>query len=87
MWHIKPGKQSCILGTRKSKPIRFEIMHKDYSVLIQGRVDGVYECNRQTIIEEIKSVLRLQEEFRREDLPESYYSATKNLSLSLVSTS
>ena len=60
-------------GYQKEQTIRFEIMHKDYSVLIQGRVDGVYERNRQTIIEEIKSVLRLQEEFRREDLPESYF--------------
>jgi DNA excision repair protein ERCC-2 len=60
-------------GYRKEQTIRFEITCKDYSVLIQGRVDGVYERNRQTIIEEIKSVLNLQEEFRREDLPESYF--------------
>ena len=60
-------------GYRKEQTIRFEIKCKDYSVLIQGRVDGVYERNRQTIIEEIKSVLSLQEEFRREDLPESYF--------------
>ena len=60
-------------GYQKEQPIRYEVMYKDYSVLIQGRVDGVYVCNRQTIIEEIKSVLCLQQEFRREHLPESYF--------------
>jgi DNA excision repair protein ERCC-2 len=60
-------------GYRKEQTIRFRIRYRDYSVLIQGRVDGVYERNHQTIIEEIKSILSLQEDFRLENLPESYF--------------
>jgi DNA excision repair protein ERCC-2 len=42
---------------RKEQPIRYTTRFREYSVAIHGRIDGVYETQNETILEEIKSVL------------------------------
>jgi hypothetical protein len=41
-------------------------------VVIHGRIDGVYEQNRETVLEEIKSILTFGDDFDPQSLPVSY---------------
>ncbi len=57
---------------RKEQSIRFTTRQGEYVVIIQGRIDGFYEAEGQTVIEEIKSVLEVDENFPPRDVPSSY---------------
>ena len=52
--------------------LRLTMQFGSYSVVIHGRIDGVYEVEGTTIIEEVKSVLRLAEEVNSESAPLTY---------------
>lgn len=57
---------------RGEQNIRFTTRFRQYTVVIHGRIDGIYEADGVTIIEEVKSVLTLREDLRPEHLPLSY---------------
>jgi DNA excision repair protein ERCC-2 len=57
---------------RKEQTVRFMTHHRGHRVVIQGRIDGVYGQNGETVLEEIKSVLTFGDDFRPESLPVSY---------------
>ncbi|MFN8007026.1 MAG: ATP-dependent DNA helicase [Terriglobia bacterium] len=65
--------QALYASYQKEQSIRFETRHREYAVSIQGRIDGVYVKDDKTILEEIKSVLSGQEDFRPQDLPDRYF--------------
>ena len=45
----------------KEHSLRYTTRHGNYSVVIHGRIDGVYETDGTTVIEEVKSVLSFAE--------------------------
>jgi hypothetical protein len=46
----------------KEHSLRHTTQYGNYSVVIHGRVDGIYEADGTTVIEEVKSVLSLTED-------------------------
>ncbi len=45
----------------KEHSLRHTTRHGSFSVVIHGRIDGVYQCDGKTVIEEVKSVLSFAE--------------------------
>jgi len=56
----------------KEHSLRHTTQYGNYSVVIQGRVDGIYEADGATVIEEVKSVLSLPEDINSESAPLAY---------------
>ena len=56
----------------KEHTLRHTMQFGNYSVVIHGRIDGVYEADGTTVIEEVKSVLSLAEEMNTESAPRAY---------------
>ncbi|MGH9428692.1 MAG: DEAD/DEAH box helicase family protein, partial [Terriglobia bacterium] len=56
----------------KEHSLRLTTQYGNYSVVIQGRIDGVYEADGTTVIEEVKSVLSLAEDANSESVPLAY---------------
>lgn len=56
----------------KEHSLRHTTQYGDYRVFIQGRIDGVYESDGTTVIEEVKSVLSLTEDVNPESAPRAY---------------
>src|SRR5687767_12020180 len=56
----------------KEHTLRHTMQFGSYSVVIHGRIDGVYEADGTTVIEEVKSVLRLAEDVNSESAPLTY---------------
>ena len=56
----------------KEHSLRLTTRYGNYSVVIHGRIDGVYEADGTTVIEEVKSVLSLPEEVNSESAPLAY---------------
>ena len=52
--------------------LRHTMQFGNYSVVIHGRIDGVYQVAGTTVIEEVKSVLRLGEDVNSESAPLTY---------------
>jgi DNA excision repair protein ERCC-2 len=67
---------------RAEVSIRHEIAIDDHTVILQGRVDGVYDDGEVRIIEEIKSLLLPSEDFARVTLAQ-YPTYEKQLALYL----
>ena len=67
---------------RAEVSIRHEMTIDDHTVILQGRVDGVYDDGTVRIIEEIKSLLLPPEEFARVTLAQ-YPTYEKQLALYL----
>ena len=62
--------QSAQHGTYlKEHSLRHAMQYGNYTVLIHGRVDGVYEQEGTTVIEEVKSILSGSEEATLESVP------------------
>ena len=53
----------------KEHSLRHTTQYGNYSVEIHGRVDGIYESDGTTVIEEVKSVLSLTEDMTSESAP------------------
>ncbi len=56
----------------KEHSLRHTTQYGNYSVVIHGRIDGVYEADGTTVIEEVKSVLSLAEDVNSESVPLAY---------------
>jgi DNA excision repair protein ERCC-2 len=56
----------------KEYALRHTLQYGSYSVIIHGRIDGVYEIDGTTIIEEVKSVLSLPKDASSELAPLAY---------------
>jgi len=56
----------------KEHTLRHTMQFGGYSVVIHGRIDGVYEADETTVIEEVKSVLSLAEDVNSESAPLTY---------------
>jgi DNA excision repair protein ERCC-2 len=56
----------------KEHTLRHTMQFGNYSVVIHGRSDGIYEADGTTVIEEVKSVLRLAEDVNSESAPLTY---------------
>jgi len=56
----------------KEHTLRHTMQFGSYSVVIHGRIDGVYEADGTTVIEEVKSVLSFTEEINSESAPRAY---------------
>jgi DNA excision repair protein ERCC-2 len=52
--------------------LRHTMQFGGYSVVIHGRIDGVYEADGTTVIEEVKSVLSLADQMDSESAPQPY---------------
>lgn len=57
---------------RREHPVRFVTQIRDYTIVIQGRVDGIYEEKGTWVIEEVKSVLSLGNDLKVGDIPPGY---------------
>jgi DNA excision repair protein ERCC-2 len=56
----------------KEHSLRLTTRYGNYFVVIHGRIDGVYEADGTTVIEEVKSVLSLPEDVSSESAPLAY---------------
>jgi len=56
----------------KEHSLRHSLQFRNYSVVIHGRIDGVYEADGTTVIEEVKSVLKLAEDDNSQSAPLTY---------------
>lgn len=56
----------------KEHSLRHATQYGDHRVVIHGRIDGVYESDGTTVIEEVKSVLSLAEDINSESAPRAY---------------
>ncbi len=56
----------------KEHSLRHSLQFRNYGVVIHGRIDGVYEADGTTVIEEVKSVLRLAEDVNSQSAPLTY---------------
>jgi len=56
----------------KEHSLRYTMQYERYSVVIHGRVDGIFEEGGTTVIEEVKSVLGLGEPMAVESAPLAY---------------
>jgi DNA excision repair protein ERCC-2 len=67
------AQQAALPSYRAEVTIRQQLLVDDYTVHVQGRIDGIYEDNGTLVVEEIKSVLIPPEHFHAITL--GYYSA------------
>jgi len=56
---------STISSYRKEQHITYETEIDDYRVSIHGRIDGIYQDESKSVVEEIKSVFLVGEEFEK----------------------
>ena len=56
----------------KEHSLRHSLQFRNYGVVIHGRIDGVYDADGTTVIEEVKSVLRLAEDVNSQSAPLTY---------------
>jgi len=52
-----------LAGYRREVFVKFETTVDGYAVKVQGRIDGVYEREKKTVVEEIKSVVKATREW------------------------
>jgi DNA excision repair protein ERCC-2 len=57
---------------RKEQTLRFDLRYGEYRVTIHGRIDGLYEVDGKTVVQEIKSVLSLSDDLQKQQIPTMY---------------